>query len=83
MGRDLSSPIYKGPREIDLDILYYDNEVIETGNLTIPHVGIPKRDFYLQPLMDLIPDYLNPKENLSTRVKYYFVHLVISIGTHG
>ncbi len=42
-------------RVIDLDILFYGEEKIQTVNLTIPHPEIPNRAFVLQPLLDLNP----------------------------
>ncbi|KAH6634558.1 Dihydropteroate synthase-like protein [Chaetomium sp. MPI-SDFR-AT-0129] len=48
--------IDKGPRNIDLDILLYDNIVFDHERLKIPHIGIPEREFVLRPLAELIPD---------------------------
>ncbi len=56
-----------GPREIDLDILFYDDSVIETPDLTIPHVGIPERDFVLAPLMDLDKELRHPRLDATVR----------------
>ncbi|EJP65729.1 folic acid synthesis protein [Beauveria bassiana ARSEF 2860] len=47
--------IDKGPRNIDLDILLYGDERISNERLTIPHIGIPEREFVLRPLSELIP----------------------------
>ncbi|KAK3398732.1 putative multifunctional folic acid synthesis protein [Sordaria brevicollis] len=47
--------IDKGPRNIDLDILLYENLKFEHERLTIPHIGIPEREFVLRPLAELIP----------------------------
>lgn len=44
-----------GERLIDLDILYYGNQIIETANLKIPHPHIPERRFTLVPLCELAP----------------------------
>jgi 2-amino-4-hydroxy-6-hydroxymethyldihydropteridine diphosphokinase len=49
-----------GPRLIDLDILFYDQEVIDSPPLTIPHPRLENRAFVLVPLADLAPHYLHP-----------------------
>lgn len=52
--------IHWGPRTLDLDILFYDDEVISTERLVVPHVEIQLRDFVLQPLMQLCPYKRHP-----------------------
>ncbi|KAL7629076.1 trifunctional dihydropteroate synthetase [Parahypoxylon ruwenzoriense] len=47
--------IDKGPRNIDLDILLYEDERVDHERLKIPHIGIPEREFVLRPLAELIP----------------------------
>lgn len=49
-----------GPRVIDLDILLYDDLVLRSPDLNIPHLQMPVRRFVLQPLCDLIPDRTDP-----------------------
>jgi 2-amino-4-hydroxy-6-hydroxymethyldihydropteridine diphosphokinase len=49
-----------GPRSIDIDILFYDDIVIDSPPLVIPHASISERAFVLIPLADLAPDYLHP-----------------------
>lgn len=44
--------IDKGPRNIDLDILLYGDEKVDHERLTIPHVGVPEREFVLRPLAE-------------------------------
>ncbi|WP_148861555.1 2-amino-4-hydroxy-6-hydroxymethyldihydropteridine diphosphokinase [Marinobacter fonticola] len=44
-----------GPRTLDLDLLLYDNQVIDEERLSVPHPELVNRDFVLQPLMDLVP----------------------------
>jgi 2-amino-4-hydroxy-6-hydroxymethyldihydropteridine diphosphokinase len=45
-----------GPREIDIDILLYDDLILEEAGLRIPHPRLPERAFMLIPLADLAPD---------------------------
>lgn len=56
-----------GPREIDLDIIFYNNETVEKEELVIPHPDYKNRRFVLQPLADMEAEYSPPGEtrNLS------------------
>ncbi len=49
-----------GPRTIDLDLLLYEDQVIETENLIIPHPRLHERWFVLKPLWDLRSDFVHP-----------------------
>ncbi|NOX37409.1 MAG: 2-amino-4-hydroxy-6-hydroxymethyldihydropteridine diphosphokinase [Calditrichaeota bacterium] len=49
-----------GPREIDLDIIFYDQLVIQTPELVIPHPDYQNRRFVLQPLTDIAPRFIAP-----------------------
>ena len=51
--------IYKN-RIIDIDILYFDNRIVNKKNLTIPHPEIHKRNFVLYPLNEISPDFFHP-----------------------
>ncbi|KAI9485751.1 MAG: Dihydropteroate synthase-like protein [Benjaminiella poitrasii] len=50
-----------GPRPIDLDILFYNNLVLNDETLTIPHKSIPEREFVLWPLCDIARDMEHPQ----------------------
>ena len=56
------------PRVIDIDILFFNKEVIATANLTIPHPEIENRRFVLIPLNELSPNLLHPISNLSISI---------------
>ena len=49
-----------GPREIDIDILFYDNVIVNKENLTIPHEDLTKRGFVLYPLNEIAPELIHP-----------------------
>lgn len=56
-----------GPREIDLDIIFYENRIIKTKNLQIPHPRAHKRAFVMKPLCEIAPDLIHPNLNQSVR----------------
>ena len=58
MGRIRQAPL--GPRTIDLDIIFFNDQIINTENLTIPHPQMQKRNFVLTPLNEIAPDYIHP-----------------------
>jgi 2-amino-4-hydroxy-6-hydroxymethyldihydropteridine diphosphokinase len=47
-------------RSIDIDILFYDNFIIRSKQLTIPHDKIPHRRFVLKPFVEIFPQYIHP-----------------------
>jgi 2-amino-4-hydroxy-6-hydroxymethyldihydropteridine diphosphokinase len=60
MGRIRSGSESYEPRNIDIDILFYNNDILESDLLIIPHPHIENRRFVLQPFADIRPDYLHP-----------------------
>jgi dihydroneopterin aldolase/2-amino-4-hydroxy-6-hydroxymethyldihydropteridine diphosphokinase len=59
--------IHWGPRIIDIDILYYEDLIIDDENLKIPHPEIPKREFILKSLLEICPDKIDPKLNKTVK----------------
>lgn len=53
----------KGPRTIDMDILLYDELIVNTSDLTIPHPAMQQRSFVLEPLAEIAPDARHPVLN--------------------
>lgn len=49
-----------GPRTLDLDIILYGNEVIDSERLTVPHYGMKEREFVLYPLAEIAPSLQLP-----------------------
>ncbi|MDR0734395.1 MAG: 2-amino-4-hydroxy-6-hydroxymethyldihydropteridine diphosphokinase [Elusimicrobiota bacterium] len=49
-----------GPREIDLDIIFYNSQTVQTPQLTIPHPRADAREFVLLPLSFIAPDFRHP-----------------------
>lgn len=58
MGREES--FRWGPRLIDLDILFYDQQIIRLPSLTVPHESLHERAFVLVPLAEIAPDFIHP-----------------------
>jgi 2-amino-4-hydroxy-6-hydroxymethyldihydropteridine diphosphokinase len=56
-----------GPRLIDIDILFFDDLVLNKPSLVIPHPRLHERGFVLLPLMDIAPDLVHPVNNQSVR----------------
>lgn len=63
-----------GERLIDIDILYYEDLIIENEDLIVPHPGIPDRKFTLIPLVELAPDFINPVTNKSNKLMLDELH---------
>ena len=59
--------VAKGPRTIDIDILFYGSAVVKTAQLEIPHPRLAERRFVLAPLADLAPDLRHPATHRSVR----------------
>ena len=58
MGRQKEMP--KGPRLIDIDLLFYDDVVLSNARLTLPHPAVPDRRFVLEPLNEIAAGYFHP-----------------------
>jgi 2-amino-4-hydroxy-6-hydroxymethyldihydropteridine diphosphokinase len=61
LGRNRSAKQKKGPRIIDIDILLFGAQVIDSPQLTVPHPAMHERRFVLQPLAEMAPQLVHPK----------------------
>lgn len=60
LGRKRSGQAGYESRTMDIDILFYGNEVIDEENLKVPHPLLHKRDFVLIPLKEIMPQFVHP-----------------------
>jgi 2-amino-4-hydroxy-6-hydroxymethyldihydropteridine diphosphokinase len=66
-----------GPRLIDIDILFYDDLILRSEELTIPHPRMAERAFVLVPLADIAPDLVHPQTGQTVR------EMVTAVDTSG
>ena len=59
-GRDRAASPPKGPRTLDLDLLLYDDLVLDEPGLTLPHPAMHERWFVLAPLQEIAPGWRHP-----------------------
>lgn len=67
LGRKRNEGTGYASRTVDIDILYYDREIINTEALTIPHPNLQLRRFVLKPLADIAPQFYHPVLKKDTR----------------
>jgi 2-amino-4-hydroxy-6-hydroxymethyldihydropteridine diphosphokinase len=80
MGRDRATAPPKGPRVIDLDLLLYGEEVLQTAELVLPHPAMHEREFVLAPLAEIAPEMRHPV--LRRSVKELLAGLSVEPATH-
>lgn len=68
MGRgSFHKKTYYEDRIIDIDILFYENYIIKSSCLFVPHPQLHKRAFVMFPCMELLPDFIHPVFNKSVK----------------
>lgn len=65
IGRSRTVP--KGPREIDIDLLFFGDRLIATRDLTLPHPSLQNRRFVLEPLSEIAPSFRDPRSGKTIR----------------
>jgi 2-amino-4-hydroxy-6-hydroxymethyldihydropteridine diphosphokinase len=65
MGRDRSAAVAKGPRVVDLDLLLFEQIVMTTPDLMLPHPALAERRFVLEPLDEIDPNLRHPVSGLT------------------
>ncbi|MEP2238320.1 MAG: 2-amino-4-hydroxy-6-hydroxymethyldihydropteridine diphosphokinase [Maribacter sp.] len=66
-GRERNESNSYQSRTLDIDIIYYERDIINTENLTVPHPKMQERKFILKPLADITPQFYHPIFNKDTR----------------
>ena len=59
--------MFKGPRTLDIDIIFYDSLIIDKPGLHIPHPRYPDRRFVLTPLVEIAAEFIDPQRRMSVR----------------
>ena len=67
MGRVRTGIPPKGPRLIDLDLIFFDDVVMQSEELVLPHPGVAERGFVLRPLAEIAGDWVEPRSGLPVR----------------
>jgi 2-amino-4-hydroxy-6-hydroxymethyldihydropteridine diphosphokinase len=65
MGRVRTGVPPKGPRAIDLDLIFFDDVSMESEELTLPHPSVAERRFVLAPLAEIAADWVDPKSGMT------------------
>jgi 2-amino-4-hydroxy-6-hydroxymethyldihydropteridine diphosphokinase len=80
IGRNKDKDRPKGPRNIDIDIIFYSDLKINSDNLNIPHKGLFERNFVMIPLVEILPEYLRKSYDLSAYIDANKGQIVEKIG---
>ena len=59
--------LLKGPRTLDIDIIFYDSFLVEKPGLHIPHPRYAERRFVLTPLVQIAADFIDPQRRMAVR----------------
>ena len=63
--KEMGEHEHNEPRIIDIDLLFYGSEIINTPELTVPHPKIAERQFVLEPMADIAPEFIHPVLNVT------------------
>lgn len=69
-----------GPRNIDLDLLAFDDETISLPGLVVPHKDMQERDFVMTPLLEIAPNFKTPDGKILTKKEVRYGHITKTLG---
>jgi 2-amino-4-hydroxy-6-hydroxymethyldihydropteridine diphosphokinase len=70
LGRNRQQEGHYGDRTIDIDILFFGDEIIDDANLTVPHRCFHQRAFTMVPMLELAPEFVHPQLNKTVMELY-------------
>ncbi len=65
--KEMGEHAHNQPRVIDIDMLFYGNDIVDTPELTVPHPKIAERRFVLEPMADIAPYFVHPVLHVTIR----------------
>jgi 2-amino-4-hydroxy-6-hydroxymethyldihydropteridine diphosphokinase len=77
LGRERDPLRPKGPRRIDLDLLWFGDSLVKSSRLNLPHPGMMGREFVLRPLLELLPQWRHPEQDVT------IIEAVGALGSQG
>ena len=83
LGRNRAQEVRNGPRTLDIDIEFFGDQRVHTADLEIPHPRLSERAFVLVPLLEILGESADTKENALSARRDEFAHMLEGCGSDG